>query len=171
MKVFLYVVAGTLVLIAVAAGIAALVGSRLPQSHVVTRELLCRQPPMQVYGVVRNFREVPAWRSDVTRVDVFEDAPGQVRFREEGRHGTVNYGLIEDIPGQRMVTKILDTDLGYGGSWTYVFTATGDGTRLEITENGEVPNVLFRFMSKFVFGQTSTIDAYLQALARRLDTP
>jgi hypothetical protein len=170
MKVFLYVVGGTLILIAVAAGIAALVGSRLPQSHVVTRELLFRQPPMQVYAVVRNFRDAPTWRTDVTRIEVFEEA-GQVRFREEGRHGTVNYGLVEDVPGQRLVTKILDTDLGYAGNWTYVFAPSGEGTRLAITENGEVPNVLFRFMSRFVFGQTSTIDGYLKALARRLDTP
>jgi len=76
--------------------------------------------------------------------------------------------LVEDVPGQRMVTRILDTNLGYSGSWTYVFAPSGDGTQLTITENGEVSNVLFRFMSRYFFSQTATIEAYLTALARRV---
>ncbi len=42
-----------------------------------------------------------------------------------------------------------------------------NGTRMRITENGEVPNVLFRFMSGFVFGHTGTMDTYLKALGRK----
>jgi hypothetical protein len=66
-----------------------------------------------------------------------------------------------------MVTRILDTDLGYSGKWTYVFTAENGGTRVSITEDGEVSNVLFRFMSRYVFGQTATMEAYLSSLAKR----
>jgi len=32
-----------------------------------------------------------------------------------------------------------------------------------------VPNVLFRFMSRFVFGHTATMDTYLQALGRKFN--
>ena len=71
----------------------------------------------------------------------------------------------------KLVTRILDTDLGYSGSWTYTFAASGEGTLLTITENGEVSNVLFRFMSRYFFSQTATIEAYLTALARRLGAP
>ena len=89
-----------------------------------------------------------------------------VYFREVGKHGTVNYELVEDVPAQRMVTRIRDTDLGYSGQWTYSFTPENGGTRVTIREDGEVSNVLFRFMSRYVFGQTSTIDAYLTSLAQ-----
>jgi hypothetical protein len=37
---------------------------------------------------------------------------------------------------------------------------------LTIREDGEVSNVIFRFMSRYVFGQTSTIDSYLTSLAK-----
>ena len=37
-----------------------------------------------------------------------------------------------------------------------------------ITENGEVYNPLFRFMSRFVFGHTATIDKYLEDLGQVL---
>ena len=87
-------------------------------------------------------------------------------FREVSKHGTVNYELIEDVPNQRMVTKIRDTDLGYGGQWTYTLAAENNGTRVTIREDGEVSNILFRFMSRYIFGQTSTIDSYLTSLAK-----
>lgn len=65
------------------------------------------------------------------------------------------------------MTRILDTNLGYSGKWTYVFASENGGARLTITEDGEVSNALFRFMSRYVFGHTATLDAYLSSLARR----
>jgi len=91
----------------------------------------------------------------------------EVHLREEGKNGTVNYELAEDVPGKRMVMQILDTDLGYSGKWTYVFAPENDGARVTITEDGEVSNTLFRFMSRYVFGHTATLDAYMSSLARR----
>ncbi len=171
MKIFLYVIGGVVVLALLAGVVAAVVGSRLPKAHVASGSRILRQPPQQVYAVARNFQDAPSWRSDVSKIEVVDGPPGQVRFREHGKHGVVNYGLVEDVPGQRMVTRILDTDLGYSGSWTYVFAASGDGTQLTITENGEVSNVMFRFMSRYFFSQTATIEAYLSALDRQLGTP
>ena len=37
----------------------------------------------------------------------------------------------------------------------------GDSTTLRITENGEVYNPVFRFVSRFVFGHSATIEKYL----------
>lgn len=87
--------------------------------------------------------------------------------REYAKHGAVTYDLIEDQPGERMVTRIADLNLGYSGSWTYTFTKEPAGTRVQITEAGEVSNILFRFMSRFVFGQSSTIEKYLIALGKK----
>ncbi len=52
----------------------------------------------------------------------------------------------------------------FGGTWTYVLVPDVAGTRLTITEDGEVYNPLFRFLSRFVFSQTATIDTYLRHL-------
>ena len=41
------------------------------------------------------------------------------------------------------------------------------GRDLTITEDGEVYNVFFRFMSRFVFGHHATMDAYLERTCRR----
>ena len=119
-----------------------------------------------MYAVVRDFASAPKWRSDVKQIEVEAPQRGPVYFREVGKNGTINYELVEDVPAQRMVTRIRDTDLGFSGQWTYLFAAENGGTRVTIQEDGEVSNVLFRFMSRYVFGHTATIDSYLASLAK-----
>lgn len=162
MKLLIYIVVGIVGTVLLLAGVMALIGSMLPKAHVASRSILLHRSPQDVYAVVRDFGSAPKWRADVKRIEV--ETP--VYFREEGKHGAVNYELVEDVPAQRMVTRIRDTDLGYSGQWTYTFTPESDGTRVTIREDGEVSNVLFRFMSRYIFGQTSTIDGYLTSLAR-----
>ncbi|HLA13245.1 MAG TPA: SRPBCC family protein [Pyrinomonadaceae bacterium] len=144
----------------------AMIFARLPKEHAVTRSILLNRPPSEVYTVVHDFASMPKWRSDVQQVEVTTQPDGRIHFRETGKHGIVNFELTEDVPEERMVTRITDTDLGYSGSWTYVFTAEGNLTRVTITENGEVSNILFRFFSRYVFGHTATIDGYLTSLAK-----
>ncbi len=36
-----------------------------------------------------------------------------------------------------------------------------------ITENGEIYNPFFRFMARFVFGYTVTMETYLKALGKK----
>ena len=165
MKLLLLIVIGIIVFIALLVGIVALIGSRLPKAHTASRSILLHRSPQNVYAVARDFASAPKWRSDVKQIVVENQPNGRVHFREEGKNGTVNYELAEDIPGQRMVTHILDTDLGYSGKWTYVFAAEDGKTRVTITEDGEVSSVLFRFMSRYVFGHTAALDSYLVSLA------
>jgi hypothetical protein len=166
MKRMIGFVVGIIIGLVLLAGIVALIGSRLPKEHVASRSILLHRSPSSVYSVIRSFEHAPQWRPDVTRVDVETGANGAVYFREVGSNGTVNYELVEDVPPQRMVTRIRDTDLGYSGQWTYTLTAENGGTRLTIREDGVVSNILFRFMSRYVFGHTGTIDSYLTALAQ-----
>lgn len=146
-------------------GLIAAIGAMLPQSHSVSRSIVVRGEPRAVYEVIRSFGAAPQWRKDVQRVEVM----GPAQFREHGKQGTVTYDVVADEPGRRLVTRIADRDLGYSGAWTYSLEPVAEGTRVTITEDGEVTNVFFRFLSRFVFGHTSTIDGYLAALQRRLD--
>jgi hypothetical protein len=167
MKIFVLIIVGVIAIIILLVGVVALIGSRLSKSHTATRSIFLRRSPQNVYDVIRDFPSAPEWRLDVKRVEVQTQASGKVHLREEGKNGTVNYELAEDVPGKLMVTQILDTDLGYSGKWTYVFAPEDGGTRVTITEDGEVSNALFRFMSRYVFGHTATMDSYLSSLARR----
>lgn len=166
MKTAILIIAAITGVLVLVAGVVALIGSQLPKAHTASRSILLRQPRQQVYAVVRDFKSAPAWRSDVKSVEVI-DSPGQkLRFVEHGSDD-VTYELTEDVPNQRLVTRIMNADLPYSGQWTYELTDEGERTRVKITENGEVSNVIFRFMSRYVFGHTSTMDSYLTALARK----
>lgn len=166
MKLLIYIVVAVVGGLVLLVGIIALIGSRLPKTHVATRSILLRRSPTDVYAVVRDFASAPKWRTDLKKVDVEATQGGPMYFREVGKNDTINYELIEDVPAQRMVTRIRDTNLGYSGQWTYTFAADNGGTHVTIREDGEVSNVLFRFMSRYIFGHTATIDSYLNSLAK-----
>jgi len=70
-------------------------------------------------------------------------------------------------PPRSLTLEIASADLPYSGTWTYVVTSVDGGTVVTVTEHGEVSNPVFRFLSRFVFGQTRTMDAYLEAIGRR----
>lgn len=163
MKLFLIIVAVVFALIIAVL----LIGAFLPKSHVASRQIVLHRSPDEVYQTVRDFAAAPNWRPDLERVEMVATADNQVRFREHGTQGTITYDLIEDRPGEKIVTRIADLDLGYSGSWTYIFTKEAEGTRVQITEAGEVSNILFRFVSRFIFGHTSSIEKYLTALGKK----
>lgn len=165
MKKLISIVIGLVAVLALLVGVVALIGSRLPRTHVASRSIVLRRSPQDVYKVVRDFESAPKWRKDLRHVAIDVRAGGPVNFREDGADGSVNYALVKDVPGETIVTRILDTDLGYSGQWTYTFAPESGGTRVTIREDGEVSNVIFRFMSHYVFGQTATIDSYLKSLA------
>ena len=94
--------------------------------------------------------------------------PGIVRFREHMTSGAVVMEVVEAVPPQRFVTRIADPDQPFGGTWTFEIAPDPAGSRLTITERGEVYNPIFRFMSRFIFGYTATMESFLRALRARL---
>ena len=169
MKILLLVVISIVGLLALLIGVAAAIGSQLPVSHTATRSIVIRKSSEEVYKVIHDVGDAPSWRPDVKSVDLLGTPGGKLNYREHGSQGDVTYELDEDIANQRMVTRIVDRDLGYSGSWTFVLTPENGGTRVAITEKGEVSNLMFRFMSRYVFGHTATIDGYLNALAKHFE--
>ena len=164
MKIALYVIGGLVALVLVVVAI----GYTLPQAHTVTREQAFAAGPDQIFAVIGAPQDYPKWRSDVKSVDLLPPVDGKQRFREHGSNGAILFEIVELHPPRRLVTRIADPALPFGGTWTFELLPTGSGTTLRVTEDGEVYNPLFRFMSRFVFGHTATLDAYLAALARRV---
>ncbi|MBI4410578.1 MAG: hypothetical protein HY561_12770, partial [Gemmatimonadetes bacterium] len=72
----------------------------------------------------------------------------------------------ESQPPKRRVVRIADVSQGFGGRWIYELAASRTGTTLTITEEGEVYNPIFRFMSRFIFGQYRTLEQYARDLGK-----
>lgn len=78
------------------------------------------------------------------------------------------YEIVEQVPPRRLVTRVADPDLPYGGTWTFELAPEAPGTRLTITERGQVHNPIFRVLARFVFGYAATMESYLDELEARL---
>ena len=164
MKILAITGAGLVILIAIVVG----VGYLLPVKHTATRERSYAAPPSAVFAAITTPAEFPSWRAGVKRVELLPDEAGHRRFREVSGDGTITFVVDESVPERRLVTRIADKSLPFGGSWTYELAPSANGTTLRITENGEVYNPVFRFMSRFVFGHHRTLEGYLSDLQGRL---
>ena len=146
------------------------IGCFLPRRHRLTRAAIFGRKPGELYTVVRDFKNHPQWRKGVRSVQLIPaSADGCVRFSEVSSHGAITYFVVEDRSGEKLVTKIADEHLPFGGSWTIEFSVEPTGTRVSITEDGEVKNVFFRFMARFIFGYATTAEIYLRELGRKFD--
>ncbi len=165
----LYVVIAVLALVA----IITLAGLALPRAHVAARAAHLARPPADVWRTMRDLEGLARWRRGLERVEILPADGGPPRWREHSRQGTIAYVLDEDAPPDgarrgRLVTRITDDNLPFGGRWILEVAADGDGARVTITEDGFVGNPLFRFLSRFVFGHAAGIEQYLRDLGRHL---
>lgn len=159
--------------IVVLVALVGIVGALLPRGHVASRRARFAQSPEALWAAISSFESLPAWRADLKRIERLPDRDGHPVWREEGKFGKLTYEIVEVVPPKRLVTRIADPDLPFGGSWTWEIEPAGaGGATVRITENGEIKTPIFRFMARFVFGYTSTMEQVLKGLGRKFgETP
>ncbi len=145
-----------------------LIGATLPVRHHASRTVTFTRPAEKVWAAITNVQDFPAWRGDVKSVQLLSPAGGKRSWKETGSNGSITYVAEEEVPQSRLVARIANPGLPFGGTWTYLVNTTASGTTLQIKEDGEVYNPLFRFMSRFVLGHAATMDTFLKALGVRL---
>ena len=159
------------IVLAILAGlvvIVAAIGALLPQKHVATRAARFHEPPDAVWAAITDIAAFPNWRPGVKSVERLPDHNGLPAWREMDNHGQyIPYEVTEWVPPRKLVVRIADSKLPFGGTWTYTLQGVGGGSELRITENGEIYNPVFRFVSRFILGYRGTIEAYLRALEKK----
>jgi uncharacterized protein YndB with AHSA1/START domain len=163
--VTLLLVAGILVLLVLGVVVT---GFLIPRDHVASQGAVFRATPEQVWRVLIDVERGPEWRSGLKSVEVLPPLAGKRRYREVSGFGTITHVVEEERAPERLVGRIADEGLGYGGSWTWEIAREGERTRVTITERGFVGNPVFRFLARFVFGYEGTMKRYLEDLGRRL---
>ena len=164
-KIILFTLLGLALLV----GLIAAVGYMLPKGHRASRTVVYTAPPAAVFAAITDFAKLPEWRTGITSVELLSDDGRGARFREHGKDGVIAYRVERREPDLKLVTRIDDASLPFGGTWTFDLAAAPGGTSLTITEDGEVYNPIFRVMSKTIFSPYTTIDTYQADLRRRLD--
>jgi uncharacterized protein YndB with AHSA1/START domain len=145
----------------------ALAGAMLPKDHTITRSVVVKQMPKEVWTAITDHANEPKWRQDVVSVTRLADRNGHELVEERYTNGElVKIETVESQQPTRLVRDVVDNPI-FTGRWTYELKPEDGGTRVTITEQGSVPNPVFRFVSRFVIGHTTTIDRYTRQLARR----
>ena len=127
-----------LAVLVVVVAVVAAIGAMLPKKHTASRTAAIALPPDALFKLLLEI--------------TFGDVPVRVERQEAP---------------SLLVTRVVEGQ-PFGGTWTYRIAPAPGGSQLTITEDGEVYNVIFRFMSRFVFGHYATLDAYLTNLQARL---
>ena len=142
------------------------VGVALPRGHIAARRVRLRQPPEDVWARIRDHAAEPGWRPKLDRVERLPDDGGRERWREVQGRSSMTFETLEAVSPRKLVRRIADEKLPFGGSWTIEVADDGAGGSIAVvTEHGEVKHPLFRVISRFVIGHTRTIDGYLRDLA------
>jgi len=163
MKILLWIVVGLSAILL----LVTLIGWLLPKDHLVTRCQRYRQRPEAIWAAITDIETLPKWREGLKSVKRLPDKNGLPAWVESTSAGDIALETTESEASRKMVTRIADPKLPFGGTWTYEIMETDYGTVLRITENGYVTNPLFRFLSQFVFGHAATIETYLKSLAEK----
>jgi len=142
--------------------IVVIMGMMLPKAHTASRSGVFKATPDELFALIDGPQ---TWRSNVKKYEPVDAAEGRRQWRETDSHGqTITYEAVERHPPTLLKTRIITANLPYSGTWTLQLEPMGGSTVLRITEKGEVYNPVFRFMSRFVIGQTRTIETYLRDL-------
>lgn len=120
-----------------------LVGRSLPVAHIASRTATFRRPAEDVWAAIND----PALLSS--------RGVGDVKFE-----------TVESLPPRRLVRRVIG-EKDFGGTWTCDIASSQGGSTLMITENGEIYNAFFRFVSRYIIGHHRTIDGTMAALRKR----
>jgi uncharacterized membrane protein len=165
-----------LIFLVLAMGVVALLGWLLPEQHVVSRSVTVAASPEQVWQLISDVPAQTKWRKELKSVTMLPDyqppnQPPQPHWEEHTSMGTIPYvATVSDPPHHREVRiagpAMGSPDLGFGGTWTFDLHGSATSTRVNITEEGSVHNIFFRFLSRYIFGYATTIEQYEAQLAK-----
>jgi hypothetical protein len=159
MKIVLIIV-GLLVLLVLCI---VMIGCLLPKHHVAARSAVFKASPERLFALIAGSQD---WRPDVKSCELLTQDGKQFQRETSNHDETILYELQNSHPPLSIERRIATENLPYAGTWSFVLTPENGATRVRITEDGEVYNPIFRFVSKFILGQTATQDAYLKAMGK-----
>jgi hypothetical protein len=163
MRWIIYIVGGLVMI----AALVAIIGAMLPKAHTASRTARIAMPPDTLYALLSDVGQYAQWRKDVKSLERQPDRDGRPAWVEDVGGMKIPMYFERMEPPSLLVARIADQNLAFGGTWTYRIAPAPGGSDLTITEDGEVYNVIFRFMARFVFGYHATMDGFIKHLQAR----
>ncbi|MBS1213663.1 MAG: hypothetical protein H6R26_2280 [Proteobacteria bacterium] len=151
-------------------GLAAMIGARLPKSHVAASRIRLSASPEEIWSTITDFAGHPTWRPGLHAVEAGPEVDGCPSWFEVcAANIRVQFALTESDPPRRLATRLVGERLPINSTWIYELRAADGGTIVTITENDAIYSPLFRFFTRFILSYYGTMDIFLIALAQKFD--
>lgn len=151
--------------------LAFVIGWLRPAGHVARTEAEYAGQPADLWAVITDFAAWGEWNPEIRSMERLEDRDGRAVWLAKGGWGDLPTEIVRsEPPGDGSATGTLETFVDGGafqGTWVYELSPSRSGTRLRITERGEVSNPAFRAMMIF-HDNYASMRAFHEALATRL---
>jgi Polyketide cyclase / dehydrase and lipid transport len=160
------------VVIVLAIGTAAVMGSRLPVEHTASVSEIVSASQQKVWGLTTDPAAMPKWRTELKGVTLLAPEGNAPCWAEI--QSSMTMALCADVREEptRQVVRIADPKLPFGGTWTYELEPAGaDSTKVTITEHGTTGPAMWRFVRHYVMGEDGSIKQYLSDLKRAAAQP
>lgn len=168
MTVVLWVVVAVFALLLVLAAVAYVLGTRMPVAHTTTVEAEIAAPVARVWAAVTDFAGQTAWLPGLRRVERLPDRDGHEVWREHVGPRPITLVVTERVEERRLVRTIVDEGGPFSGRWDLVLAPCAIGTRVTVTEHGNVRSPIARCVMAKTFGFDWFLRRYLGALSKHL---
>jgi hypothetical protein len=146
-------------------GVLAGIGYSMPNAHVAQAEAEYRAGPDSVYAILSSIEDWPEWHPSVRSLTPLDGPSDEPSWRIRGPDGSMTVTLVDESPPTRFIT-LADGGM-FVGRWTYHVEPRSGGTRVTITEEARIDNLVIRGLTVFR-NQASTLVRVLDALGDRL---
>lgn len=150
-------VMGALASLVLAVIVGGLVTSR---RYVASRAVTVRATPETIWNLVRDVGAYAEWRPEIESALVDGE-----EWQEFMTGRALRFGVVASEAPRRFVARMLDDDVSSTREWTWDLAPGDRGTRVTLTERGEIGNPIARFVAAQMSGHSRSIDAVLGALA------
>ncbi len=169
-KVALLILIGLAALLAIAALVLYLAGSRMPREHRSIVSVPLNASRAAVWAAIIDYAAMPSWWPAVKGVRTEKLPDGTELTWNMDSHGReIPFRTGESRVNEKLVRIIAKDDLPFGGTWTFELAdAIGGGTRLTLTEDGFINPAILRPIATWFIGLDATQKDFIANLEKHL---
>jgi hypothetical protein len=141
------------------------IGYSIQNAHVAQARADYSASPGDVYETLIDFEHWPDWYPGVSSMSRLEEADGLSAWRMKGSAGSTTLVLLSSQAPERFVVR---ADGGmFVGRWTVSVEARSGGSRVTITEEARIDNLVIRGLTVFQ-SSTASIEKMLRGLGSQV---
>jgi hypothetical protein len=161
MRIILRIIGFVVALIVVVVGVVFIMGALQPRNHTASATVVVNAPQAVVWQRINDLQSQTSWRSGLTAVEMLPSQDGHSCWQETSSFGKMPLCEVLTAPPSTRIVRIADSNLPYGGLWTYELRpADANTTSLKITENGFTGPWFYRFVGHYIFHEDTQIKQY-----------